>query len=411
MSTSAVAAQTAGTRRTCADDAILFDDDINGLMAVQERHDEGENRPTRSDEDEETEEEQVEEEEEEEQVEEEEEEEESKLEEECSLEPSSAEDPKVGFEKQTFLIQGRKYTTSALIKNAGFVIARERLCKDPKATLNVCSNLNVHNIMECRHLHLSNRAVLIGDCYVKINMLVDNPARVALLNDPIVATQSTLCPSAVASDGHDAATCSALHLLPGIVFVGGPHLKVGYFEAELHDNLALRRLKESVDACGRWCTSRRSHVITTCGFVHYKWDNAYKETPRMPSKPIALIPSLQRRAPRPTGDQVGGGDASRCRGRGGRGCGNSGGGRGRRNGDDRGSCGGGTQSSQSHATPPLAAVSLFCDVVAGRKNTPAVDMDAVFSERKLLTQRERFLNMMLLLLGIIVATLAYMLLS
>ncbi|ORC90142.1 uncharacterized protein TM35_000091920 [Trypanosoma theileri] len=312
--------------------------------------------------------------------------------------------------RDVFTIQGKKYTSSAIIHNAGFIAAQKKLRGNPKATFTMCPLLRAHNIMKCRQLHLTNRAVLIGECYVRVNMLVDNPARQKLLTSPAAMGQTEFC--SVESPTHDASTCSAFHLLPGIVFVGRPELRVGYFEGELHENVALRRLKGGVETCGRWCKNRRSHVVVTCSFVHYNRGSAYTEVPREPSKPLALIPNMRPRGPHIVS---GGGDRrnnkphSRGRGGGGRGGGRRGGGgrfnkgRGTQN---RNFSTGGVAGGSSQKYSSTAPVSEY---MGNDSSTPFMEPNIPISEEKVHEQKERFLNIMLLLLAIIVGTLAYLL--
>ncbi|ESL09207.1 hypothetical protein TRSC58_03076 [Trypanosoma rangeli SC58] len=330
-------------------------------------------------------------------------------EDEYGLEPPSDEgkDPKP--KKEVFFIQSRNYPVSALVKNAGLSIAQKKLRRNLKATLMMCSLLKAHNVMECRFLHLTNRALLVGDRYVRINMLLDNPARVAVLKDPVSAAEASFCTAA--NGGHDASVCSALHLLAGVVFVGGPRLRVGYFENELHDNVALKRLKADADSCGRWCRSKRSHVVVTCAFLHYKRGNVYTEVPREPAKPLAVIPNLRPQAPRPAG----GGGGHRCplrgRGRGGRGRGRGGGsdGRGCKANHSRGEYSAVRRAPRPglHAT---AAKSVFADRT-DRDSRMVLPMDTVTppQEEKVQARKERLLNLILALLVFIVALLAYLL--
>ncbi|KAH9599007.1 hypothetical protein LSM04_005713 [Trypanosoma melophagium] len=305
--------------------------------------------------------------------------------------------------RDVFIIHGKKYTSSAIIHNAGFIAAQKKLRGNPKATFTMCPLLRTHNIMKCRQLHLTNRAVMIGECYVRFNMLVDNPARQKLLTSPTTMAQTEFCTDV--STTHDASTCSAFHLLPGVFFVGRPELKVGYFEGELHENVALRRLKGGVETCGRWCKNRRSHVVVTCNFVHYNRGTAYTEVPREPSKPLALIPNLRPRAPR----IVSSGNDSRNnkphnRGRGGGGRGRGGGRRGRGS-QSRNIGAGGGRNSQKYGSG--ASVSEYMGGIDS--STPFLQPSIPVSEEKGHEQKERFLNIMLLLLGVIVATLAYLL--
>ncbi|EAN88314.1 hypothetical protein C3747_96g14 [Trypanosoma cruzi] len=316
-------------------------------------------------------------------------------------------DPKI--KKDVFVIHGKKYAASAFIKNAGFMKVQKKLRRNPKTPLIICSRTKVHNVMECQFLHLTNRAVLVGDRYVRINMLLDNPARVALLKNPLLAAKATFC--TVANGGHDASMCSALHLLPGIVFVGGPQLGVAYFATELHDNLALRRLRDDANSCGRWCRNQLSHVVLTCAFVHYNRGKVYTEVPREPSRPLAVIPSLRPRAPRPTGGREGRGGPSRGRGSGGRGRGRGGRGRGsggigRRMNRGRGGHSGVESAPRPHVATAAPAIS---DMMDSGNSTLPVDSVAPMLEERAQAQKERLLNLLLVVLVVFVAMLAYLL--
>ncbi|KAG8346677.1 hypothetical protein ERJ75_000134400 [Trypanosoma vivax] len=198
-----------------------------------------------------------------------------------------------GDKKLVLTIAGKKYGSSSFVHNKGFLAVQAMLRGNLKAVLTACTLSKVHDIMNCNKLHFSNRAVVLGDRYVKINMLVENPAKVALLTDPLSANSARFCESVAHS--HDASTCTALHLLPGIVFVGPQRLQVGYFESELHDNIGFQRLKNGTDIAGRWCTNRRPHVIVTCKNIHYNRGGAYKEVPRIPARPLAILPSMRPR--------------------------------------------------------------------------------------------------------------------
>ncbi|RNF08126.1 hypothetical protein TraAM80_02883 [Trypanosoma rangeli] len=336
-------------------------------------------------------------------------EEEPEEEDEYGLELPSDEGKDPKHKKEVFFIQGRNYPVSALVKNAGLRTAQKKLRRNPKTTLMMCSLLKAHNVMECRFLHLTNRALLVGDRYVRINMLLDNPARVAVLKDPVSAAEASFC--AAANGGHDTSVCSALHLLPGVVFVGDPRLRVGYFENELHDNVALKRLKADADSCGRWCRSKRSHVVVTCASLHYNRGKVYTEVPREPAKPLAVIPSLRPQAPRPAGGRGGHRCPSRGRGGGGRGRGRGGGGGGRGRGasHSRGqySAVGRAPRPGLHATSATPALADRTD----RDSRMVLPMDTVtpLQEEKVQVQKERVLNLILALLVFIVALLAYLL--
>ncbi|EKF29992.1 hypothetical protein MOQ_006206 [Trypanosoma cruzi marinkellei] len=309
-------------------------------------------------------------------------------------------DPKT--KKDVFVIRGKKYAASAFIKNVGFMKVQKKLRRNPKTPLIICTRTKVHNVMECQFLHLTNRAVLVGDRYVRINMLLDNPARVALLKNPMLAAKATFC--AVVDDGHDASMCSALHLLPGIVFVGGPQLSVGYFATELHDNLALRRLKDDANSCGRWCRNQLSHVVLTCAFVHYNRGKVYTEVPREPSKPLAVIPSIRPRAPRTAGGRGGRGGPSRGRGTGGRGRGRGGIGRGMNR--SRGGHSGVESAPRPHVATATPAISEMMD--PGSSTLP-IDTVAPMPEERAQAKKEQLLNLLLVVLVVFVAMLAYFL--
>ncbi|CBZ23949.1 conserved hypothetical protein [Leishmania mexicana MHOM/GT/2001/U1103] len=215
----------------------------------------------------------------------------------------------------------RQYKASAFVKNRGFSYVPGKLKSNPKATFEPCTTNAPHSILDCQKLHLSNRGVLVRDRFIRLNMLVDNPGKQALLHHPGRSLKMRICRRDVEpqkGETHNPATCSDLHLLPDIVFVGIPGLRTAYFEAELRHNLAFRKLKEEAweTQCGTWCRGMRSHVVTTCRFLHYNRGNNYTEKPTPPHRPLAAIPDLTpSRPPQATDSNRRG----RGRGHGGRG--------------------------------------------------------------------------------------------
>ncbi|XQJ28640.1 hypothetical protein NXY56_004667 [Leishmania guyanensis] len=238
----------------------------------------------------------------------------------------------------------RQYKASAFVKNRGLSYVPGRLKSNPKATFEPCTTNAPHSILDCQKLHLNNRGVLVRDRFIRLNMLVDNPGKKTLLHNPGRSQKMRICRRNVEpekSETHSPATCSDLHLLPDIVFVGIPGLRTAYFEAELRHNLAFTKLKEAPweTQCGTWCRSTRSHVVTTCRFLHYNRGDNYTEKPTPPHRPLAAIPDLTPSRPPQVTDL-----SRRGRGRGGRG-----GGRG------RGNCRGRGRGGRGAAAIPLPA--------------------------------------------------------
>ncbi|CBH10036.1 hypothetical protein, conserved [Trypanosoma brucei gambiense DAL972] len=317
---------------------------------------------------------------------------------------------------ESFVINGKKYTASSFVHNAGFRVLRE--LKGKKARdLVICASRKPHNILSCKNLHLTNRAVCVKDCYLRLNTLVNNPGKEALLVDPTSAATALFCERTDAD--HDQSACTALHLMPGIVYVGFPPLRVGYFEGELHKNIALTRLQEGSDTCGTWCAGRRSHIVVTCSFVHYNRGTVYKEAPSPPALPTALFPGMQPR------EHVGRGRGRNPlgRGRGARGRGGLGRGRGcgaATEGHDRSNNARGRGRGASKelsagrgrvrpvnvvaAQPPLSS-AVVCEEVGGVAPPPEV----AITEGGMRAHGVQFLNFVLVLLSVIIAVLVYML--
>ncbi|CCW67416.1 unnamed protein product [Phytomonas sp. Hart1] len=198
---------------------------------------------------------------------------------------------------RALVIKNRPYPPSSWVHNQGYTAAQGRLAGNPKASFGLCAVARPHNILRCGALHLNNRGILIGDRYVRLHMLRDGAGKTALLENPGRALKMECC-----QEGHEDAattTCTKLHLVPNLVFIGVPGLRTAYYENELHQNLAFTRLKQqSLEVqCGAWCRTKRSHVITTCPFLHYQRGSAYTEKPKPPSRPLALIPDLTPKYP------------------------------------------------------------------------------------------------------------------
>ncbi|KAG5473460.1 hypothetical protein LSCM4_03528 [Leishmania orientalis] len=232
----------------------------------------------------------------------------------------------------------RQYKPSAFVKNRGLSYVPGRLKSNPKSVFEACTTNASHSILDCQKLHLSNRGVLVGDRFIRLNMLVDNPGKEAVLRNPGRSLKMRICRRDVESpkgETHSPTTCSFLHLLPDIVFIGIPGLRTAYFEAELRHNLAFTKLKEEPweTQCGTWCRGTRSHVVTTCRFLHYNRGDNYTEKPTPPHRPLAAIPDLTPSRPPQTTDSR---KRGRGRGRGGRGGGGGGRGRGNYRGRGRG---------------------------------------------------------------------------
>ncbi|AYU80572.1 hypothetical protein LdCL_290013500 [Leishmania donovani] len=239
----------------------------------------------------------------------------------------------------------RQYKTSAFVKNRGLSYVPGKLKSNPKATFQPCTTNAPHSILDCQKLHLSNRGVLVRDRFIRLNMLVDNPGKQALLRHPGRSLKMRICRRDVEpqkGETHNPATCSDLHLLPDIVFVGIPGLRTAYFEAELRHNLAFGKLKEEAweTQCGTWCRGTRSHVVTTCRFLHYNRGDNYTEKPIPPHRPLAAIPDLTPSRPAQATDSN-----KRARGRG----------RGDRGGRGRENCRGRGRGSRGAAAIPLPA--------------------------------------------------------
>nr|CCC89789.1 unnamed protein product [Trypanosoma congolense IL3000] len=328
----------------------------------------------------------------------------------------------------TIVINKRTYTSSSFVHNRGFLAMKEMPRHEHKST-DLCSSTTPHDIINCKKLHLSCRAVRLKDCYVRLNMLVSNQAKEKLLTNPMSAAHVSLCEERAA--GHDPTTCACLHLVSGIVFVGAPSLRVGYFEAELHPNIALKRLQDGADSCGTWCRAKRSHMVVTCRFVHYNRGAVHKEISRPPDLPLAVFPALR---PRAEGRRVRGVASSHCGGRGqGRGRG-----RGRERGRGRGrgaavshhrgvgrsrGCGSrGVGGSATHGEKDGDAeeqpVQYVCEeelgvpaagARAGVSAAPQQPSAVRTTGRSLQVRRIQFLNIILALLSIITAILLYML--
>ncbi|KAG5473742.1 hypothetical protein LSCM1_04372 [Leishmania martiniquensis] len=245
----------------------------------------------------------------------------------------------------------RQYKLSAFVKNRGLSYVPGKLKSNPKSTLEACVTNAPHSILDCQKLHLSNRGVLVGDRFIRLNMLVDNPGKEALLRNPGKSLKMRICRKDVEpqkGETHSPVTCSFLHLLPDIVFIGIPGLRTAYFEAELRHNLAFTKLKEEPweTQCGTWCRGTRSHVVTTCRYLHYNRGDNYTERPTPPHRPLAAIPDLTPSRPPQATD-------SRKRGRG-RGCGGRGrGGRGQGSCRGRGSYRGHGRGGRGAAAIPL----------------------------------------------------------
>ncbi|GET90345.1 hypothetical protein, conserved [Leishmania tarentolae] len=282
----------------------------------------------------------------------------------ASATPSSSSKPLI------ITVGTRQYKASAFVKNRGLSYVPGKLKSNPKATFEACTTSAPHNILDCQKLHLANRGVLVRDRFIRLNMLVDNPGKQTLLRHPGRALKMRICRRDVEpqkGETHDLATCSDLHLLPGIVFVGIPGLRTAYFEAELCHNLAFQKLKEEAweTQCGTWCRGARSHVVTTCGFLHYNRGRNYTEKPTPPHRPLAAIPDLTPSRPPQATDSNRRGRGRGRGGRGGRGRGNycgrgrgnySGRGRGNYSGRGRGNYSGRGRGSRGAAAIPIPAV-------------------------------------------------------
>ncbi|RNC50223.1 hypothetical protein TcCL_ESM12745, partial [Trypanosoma cruzi] len=151
--------------------------------------------------------------------------------------------------------------------------------------------------------------------------------------------------------------------------------------------------------------------VLTCAFVHYNRGKVYTEVPREPSRPLAVIPSLRPRAPRPTGGREGRGGPSRGRGSGGRGRGRGGRGRGsggigRRMNRGRGGHSGVESAPRPHVATAAPAIS---DMMDSGNSTLPVDSVAPMLEERAQAQKERLLNLLLVVLVVFVAMLAYLL--
>lgn len=160
----------------------------------------------------------------------------------------------------------------------------------------LCSRRDVHNVLHCTQLHRSNGAILVGTdgnyrnaFYVRINMLVRNDARTAVLTCPSEALDMQFCPCQTPH------TCAKLHLLADVVFVRTQGILTAYFASELHHNLGFANLvKEApMRQCGTWCRKTHSHIIATCNSIHYKHNsNMHAERALPPRTPSALIADL-----------------------------------------------------------------------------------------------------------------------
>ncbi|CCW59603.1 unnamed protein product [Phytomonas sp. EM1] len=201
--------------------------------------------------------------------------------------------------RNSLVVSNKTYSSSAFVQNKGYILAQAKLRGNPKATFTLCNTRRPHNILKCRSLHLTNRAVLVEDRYVRLNMLLNSVGKTTLLENPSKALRMQFCHHA--HEGTMAATeaCDKLHLQPNIVFIGVPGLRTAYYEAELHPNLALTKLKQQPweTQCGTWCRNGRSHVITTCRFLHYQRGSTYTEKPNPPLRPLALIPEFTPKQP------------------------------------------------------------------------------------------------------------------
>lgn len=234
-------------------------------------------------------------------------------------------------------VHSKTYQRSAFVPNDGLHLAEKKLRGNPKAVFEFCEILRPHNILECKSLHLTSRAILIGNAYVRLNMLLESEEKLNLLRNPGKALGMTLCflsdDEHLPTAGHS--SCPHLHLRPHIRFVGSEFLRVAYYEEELVDSLGLKKLLSDPlgSSCGAWCRSQRSHVVPTCRYIHYRRSagEVYTEKPKPPAPPQALIPGMNPRTmPADTGRGRGG------RGGRGRGRGNSRGGRGGSRGGGRG---------------------------------------------------------------------------
>lgn len=235
---------------------------------------------------------------------------------------------------ETFKIGNKKYLRTAFIQNEGLTIADKKLHGNPKAEFQCCMTTKPHNILQCKGLHLAGRAMLLGgNFYIRLNMMEENKGKRELLSNPSKALNKSVC---FEPGEHAMQECEKIHLRPQVVFIGTEALRTAYYVEELLNSLGLKHLQDVklADQCGSWCKTSRSHVVTTCRYIHYsRGKQTYTEKAKAPSIPLAAIPDMTPKKPRVDGGRGGRGGRGRG-GRGGRGGGRGGrgGGRGGRGG-------------------------------------------------------------------------------
>lgn len=283
---------------------------------------------------------------------------------------------KVTDKIEVFTIGNKRYPRSAFLLNRGLEMADKKYSGNHKSTnIQCCTIRQSHDLLKCHGLHLSSRSILLGDkAYVRLNMMEESAGREDLLRHPDIGLTKKICylPSLESTGNgdkvvgglHDKNMCVDIHLRPGIVFVGTSSLHVAYYEEELVDTLGLKRLKEGMRkmispsksagpglspriattptsrikksgtdilvpekeasqisspsiSCGSWCRTSRSHIATTCQYIHYsRGVNHYTEKAKVPGIPQPVLPDKQPKKPRNDDDWRGGRGG---RGRGGRG--------------------------------------------------------------------------------------------